>query len=202
MSVLKSELKQLVTHEVGERVEDAFEAAKRDLLLLEGRHVAMLDGSKAVDMLLEVVDKDVQDGVYDLPTATIVKRFLQRGSVALQNLAQQAANLRLVQTGKTQGFEHAVKLLQNIIEAEKAKAAALKVAEAAPPSENPRERQEGIRPTSLKELRLAEEAAPPPAAPPVTVEAAPEAAPEPLPPTSIESLVRRGGRKPRGKYSR
>jgi len=177
MSVLKSELKQLVTHEVGVRVEDALEAAKADVRLLEGRQSAFADGAKAAEGLLAVVDQDLTAELFDLPTATHIKKYVGRCVFALQNLAQQAANQRMAQTGKVQGFQHTVDLLKNMIEAEKAKAAAIAAAESAPPPETPRERVEGTRPSSLKELRLAEDAA--------------ESAP----------VKKRGGRKPRASHT-
>lgn len=178
MSVLKSELKQLVTHEVGVRVEDALEAAKKDLSLLEGRQGAFADGAKALEGLLGSVDKDIAEEKYDEAVGEHVKRYITRSVHALNNLAANASNLRIAQTGKVQGLAQTITLLQNMMEAEKAKAAAVVAAESQPPSENPRERDMGTRPASIKELRLAEEAT------------KPEAPPK-----------RRGGRKPRAANS-
>jgi hypothetical protein len=181
MSVLKSEMKQLVTHEVGVRVEDALEGAKRDLAVLEGRQGAFADGAKAAEALLGSVDKDIDEEKYDPATGEHVKRYVLRCAHALANLSANAANLRIAQTGKVQGFQHTVSLLQNMIEAEKAKVAAAVATESLPPPENPRDREAGTRPVSIKELRLAEEAAP---------KALPEAAPP-----------KRRGRKPRAANS-
>lgn len=178
MSVLKSELKQLVTNEVGVRVEDALEAAKKDLSVLEGRQTAFADGSKTLEALLVSVDKDIEEEKYDAVVGEHVKRYVLRCIHAMSNLAANAANLRIAQTGKVQGFAQTITLLQNMMDAEKAKAAALVAAESAPPPEHARERVEGTRPASVKELRLAEEAQTP-AAPP----------------------KRRGGRKPRAANS-
>lgn len=175
MSVLKSELKQLVTHEVGVRVEDALEAAKRDLSVLEGRQGAFADGSRALEALLVSVDKDIEEEKYDAGVGEHVKRYVLRCVHAMGNLATNAANLRIAQTGKVQGFAQTIALLQNMMDAEKAKAAAIVAAESLPPPEYARERVEGTRPASIKELRLAEESAAPP--------------------------KRRGGRKPRASNS-
>ncbi len=206
MSVLKSELKQLVTHEVGVRVEDALEAAKKEQATLEGKQSGFLDGAKAVEALLTLVDKDLTEEKVDLPTAEAIKRWLLRAFTALQNLSQQASNLKVIQMGKVQGFEHTVKLLQNMIEQEKQKAAQLVAAQEAPPPENPRERPVGVAPVSIKALRLAEDAATPPAAPvevtPVVV--APPAPPAPVAPAPVEEATpvkKRRGRPPRASYS-
>jgi len=157
MSVLKAELKQLVTTEVGVRVEDALEEAKRGLAIFEGRHLAMADGAKVVESLAAVVDEEVQSGKFDLDVAGHIKRYLSRASNGLQNLAQQAANLRMSQAGKIQGFEQTVALLKNMVEAERTKADALRAAEVAPAPQSPVERVLGSHPMSIKELRLAEE---------------------------------------------
>lgn len=194
MSVLKAELKQLITGEIGVRVEDSLDAAKRELAVLEGRQAAFMDGSKAAEALMASVDRDVTEGKYDLPTAEQVKRYVARCIHALQNLAAQAQNYRIAQTGKVQGLEQTVILLKGLMDAERAKAAALTAAtaEAAPalPAEQPtaapvgpsRGRPEGMAPPpTIKAQRLAEEAAAK-AAPPAAVKA-------------------RGGRKPRASYT-
>jgi len=193
MSVLKSELKQLVTNEVGVRVEDALEAAKKELSLLEGRQAGLSEGAKIVEALLGFIDKDVEEGKIDLPTAEVAKRFVLRGVHALNNSAQNAGNLRIAQTGKVQGFAQTVELLKDIVDKERAKVEAIRLAESSPPAENARDRVSGTAPVSIKELRLAEDL-PPPA--PVTAQ------PEVAVPEVDESPKRRGGRKPRAAHSR
>lgn len=155
MSVLKSELKQLVTHEVGVKIDDVLEAARRDYVMLEGRQTAFQDGSKAPEALMVSVDKDVEEGKYDLKTAEIVKRYLSRCSNALQNLSVQAANMRIAQGGKVQGFEQTIAVLKAILDAEKSKVEAVNGV-AGVEDLNPRDRPVGVAPVSLKEQRLAE----------------------------------------------
>lgn len=165
MSVLKSELKQMITHEIGVRVEDAMDAAKTELAVLEGRQAAFLDGSKAVEALMGAVDKDVETEKYGLEVAEVAKRYLSRAVNALQNLSVQASQFRIAQTGKVQGFDHTVKLLANIVASEKAKIAELQAqgaaaegsTESAP--ENLRDRPVGLRSVSIKAQRQAEAAA-------------------------------------------
>lgn len=208
-SILKTELKQLVTYEIGARVEDSFEEAKRGLAIFEGRQTAMLDGASALEKLLAFVDTDVTDGKMDLPTADVVKRYVMRGVNALQSLAQQAANLRLTQTGKIAGLEQTVALLKNMADAETAKLAQLKsVIAEPPPQEEGGPREVGTRPYSIKEQRLAEELAEelakvtPPSPPPAEeiTEAAPplKVAPAPAVPPWVK---KRRGRPPRASNS-
>jgi len=201
MSVLKSELKQLVTQEVGVRVEDALEGAKNDLFVLEGRQAGFFEGAKIAEALLGFVDKDLTEGLLELPVATEVKKYVTRCVHALNNAGQNASNLRIEQTGKVKALTQTVSMLSDIVEKEKAKAAAILAAEAAPPSENARDRVMGVAPVSIKELRLAEEAvaAPVAAAPePVSVPAPVAAPPAPLVRFSTKG---RGGRKSRASNS-
>jgi hypothetical protein len=203
MSLLAQEVQFAVTSKVGGRVEDALEAAKAELSSLEGRQAAFLDGAKAVDALSASVDKDVEEGKYDLEVSAHIKRYLGRGSNALQNLAAHAVNARIQQQGRIQGLNHTFELLKGMADAAKAQAQAIRAAEAAPPPENPRERIEGVRPPmSIKEQRLAEEAAEQAAAAEASgSEAAPEA-PEAEAEAEAEAPPkRRGGRKPRGRNS-
>ena len=192
MSVLKSELKQLVTHEIGVRVEDALEASKKELAVLEGRQAAFFDGSKAVEALLKAVDADLNEGKYETDVAEHIKRYLVRGVNALQNLSTQAMQHRLAQTGKVQGFDHTVRLLQNIIDEEKKKAAV--AAAAAPVAASSGEGQGSDRPAavpllSIKAQRLAEEEALKAAEAPKPPEEPADAPPE--------KGKKRRGRKPR-----
>jgi hypothetical protein len=170
MSLLKSELKQLFTHEVGVRIDDALEAAKRDLNVLDGRQQAFLDGAKAVEALQTYVNKDVDEDKFDLKTAEHVKRYVTRAVTALQNLSQQAVGAKLTAQGKVLGFEHTITLLKGIMDAERAKAEAIRAAaatgaavveddSAAATSAGGEGRPVGVRPLSIKEQRLAEEAA-------------------------------------------
>jgi len=184
-SILKTELKQLVTFEVGARVEDSFEEAKRGLAIFEGRQTAMLDAAKAVEQLLAFVDTDVTEEKIDLEAATVAKRYIMRAVNALQNLSAQAQNLRMAQTGKVSGLEQTVALLKNMADAEMAKLVQLRATEQAATSvaSGGALREVGTPPPSIKEQRLAEEAA----------EAA--AAQASAPPK------RRGGRKSRGSNS-
>jgi hypothetical protein len=160
MSAFVQELKHAITTEIGVRIEDAFEAAKLELAALEGRQAAFLDGSKAAEALLGSVDKDIEESKFDLEAAGHIKKYLSRCANALQNLSVQAANYRLMQQGKLQGLDYTVKLLKGIADDARAKMDAMKAAEADPSSVTARGRVEGTHPpATIKEQRLAEEAA-------------------------------------------
>jgi hypothetical protein len=187
MSVLKSELKMLVTNEVGVRVDDALESAKREISTIEGRQAAFLEGAKAVEALASSVDRDVEDGQYGLEEAARIKRYITRAGLALSNLSQQASNFRTMQLGKIAGLDMAIQMLKGIMDSEKAKieqvqAKAQALAQSALPSQGATTTPSGLvereAPRSLKEIRLAEEAA---------ADAAPSAPqPEGTPPESVD----------------
>jgi len=167
MSVLKSELKQLVTHEIGVRVEDAHEAAKRELAVLEGRQAAFADGAKAMEALVGFMNKEVEEGKLELPLADAARRWVTRGGHALLNLSKQAEIHRSEQTGKVRGLEQTVALLKNMLDAEKAKSDALKQTSVGSlevseeDKSRPVSRPVGEHPKpTIKAQRLAEEAAP------------------------------------------
>jgi hypothetical protein len=155
MNILKAEMKQMVTHEIGVRVDDALEAARKELAVLEGRQTAFLDGAKAVEALMKAVDADCDSEKYGLEVGAEIKRYLSRGSQALQNLSIQANNMRIAQAGKVQGFEHTIRLLQNLIEQEKQKVEQAK----AKAEEEGVDVEEVPRRMTLKERRQAEEQA-------------------------------------------
>lgn len=155
MNLLKSELKQMVTSEVGARVEDALEVAQRELFTLEAKKVAFHEGARAVEALMASVDKDIDEGKMDLPVAEIVKRYLSRSVNALQNMSQQAANFTVAQSGKVQGLQQTVSLLKAIVDDERKKLEQMRaamVAEVSSPSDGARP------PPTIKQQRLAEEA--------------------------------------------
>lgn len=161
MSLLKSELKQQVTTEVGVRVEDALDSAKNELIVLEARKVAFHEGARTIEALMAHVDKDLEEEKFDPPTALLIKRYIERGVHALQNMSQLAQNFMVAQSGRVQGLKQTVDLLKAIVDDEAKKIEQVKAAMAAQTSSGPVGlRPDGVRPAlSIKEQRLAEEAA-------------------------------------------
>lgn len=157
MNVLKSEIKKLVAHEVGVRMDDAREALRSEQSVLEGKQAGFNEGSRVVEALSASVDKELEEEKLTVEESKKVKRYLTRAVHALQNMAQQVGNLRIATHGKVQGVEHGIALLKGIIDDEEKKAQ-LRVAERAEASETG---EDDGRPVgsgkSLKEQRLAEE---------------------------------------------
>lgn len=159
MSAFVQELKHAVSTEIGVRVEDSYESTKRELSVHEGRQSAFLDGAKAAEALLQSVDKDLEEGKFDLATAAHVKRYVSRCANALGNLSVQSANICIAYTGRIHALGQTLTLIKSIADDAKAKAATLHQAESLPPPESVRGRIEGMPPApTIKEQRLAEAA--------------------------------------------
>jgi hypothetical protein len=175
MSIEKAQVKVGTAHEIGCRLDDALEAATKDLYRLEGAAQAFRQAAQSVEGLAKHVDREMDEGKFDLETAKLIKKYVERAHQMMTNLTMQADNNRMAQTGKVSGAEAAVQLVKKFRDDEERKAEALRVAlaaraaEAEAPVADEGPRPVGLRPgASIKERRLAEELAA-------------QAPPEPLP---------------------
>jgi hypothetical protein len=159
MSAEKSELRAAGMHEVGVRLDDLLEAARKEVLRCEGAALGLFQCAKAVNDLNAHVDLDVSEGKYDLETAGHVKRYLSRASQVVQNLGVASNNSKMASAGQVQMAETMVTVTKKMFDAEVTKREQIVEAERSPEAEDPRRRPTGVRPTpSIKEQRLAEEA--------------------------------------------
>ena len=133
-SALKAEVKVGTAHEIGVRMDDLLDVAKRDMERAIGAQNALLEGSKIVLSLHGVVDKEIDAGTLDLEMAKKVKLYVTRAVTALESLAQRAANIQQVTNGRVQGLQAAVGSIKTFHDQEKA---ALDALAAAPPAEPP-----------------------------------------------------------------
>jgi hypothetical protein len=189
MSIEKSEIKVVAAHEIGCRLDDALEASTKDLYRLEGAVTAFKQAAQAVEGLAKHIDKEMDEGKFDLEQAKIIKRYVERAHQMMTNLGIQSDANRVAQTGKVSGMQQAVQLAKQFRDAEESKAQTLRVAyEKLQSGEDPGRRSMGLHPgMTIKEQRLAEQVSQAPAQEPVSQ--APEAAPEPAP--------KKRGRKPK-----
>jgi hypothetical protein len=212
MSQERARFRAAVAHEIGGRLEDLLESAKSEAVRWEGCNQGLLNGQKAIEGLHAHVDKDIEDGQYDLPTGKIAKLYVTRASQVCANLAVQAANQRAMMSGSVSMADSVVKIVKKFFDEEIRKAEAIAAAEAEPlvgsvanpqsPEGSAERRTNGrlppVRPgLTIKQQRLAEEAAekasaPTPEPTPAPVEVLPvvqEPAPEPeTPPTQTWTM--------------
>lgn len=193
MNIEKAQAKMGTAHDIGCRLDDSREAYLKEVSQWEGSNGAALQIAKGIEDLAKHVDKDMDEGQYDLATATLVKKYLTRAATVAQAVGAQASQQALMAKGRVQAAEAGITLVRKIHDEEAAKVQAFRQAvasgqvrieedgttEAAPGVNIP-----GVRPgMSIKEQRLAEEKAaqrpaPPAEAPPMPPAEAPPAPPE------------------------
>lgn len=108
MSLLKSEAKLTAVNELGNRLDDALENANKDLHKEEGAVTALKNATAALENLIKVTSKDLDEKQVDLETQVIIKKYLERARAIVSNMSSVAENARQAQAGKITAFRHAV----------------------------------------------------------------------------------------------
>ena len=144
MSIEKSELKAAFAHSFGCDSDDDLEAAERDALRATGRGQAAQMLKNEITKIIAKLDADMDSD--DPPFRTLedqkkAKFYLGACLAKASTLAKQSDNLRLQMEGKVMAFEHTIKRLTKIREAEGRKATAIKASEDTPHA--------GARPTGV-----------------------------------------------------
>jgi len=159
----KCELKAVVVHNIGSKVDDLLEAARSDAASKLGANVALLACSKKVAELAEHVDKDYEEGLLDKlephQIAQAIKKYITRACAVIDSGAEAAARARLVAEGKIQMAQLLVGNLKKVHDEELAKSKAVKEVDLQASETLVYEvpSSTGRPPVSLKERRLAEE---------------------------------------------
>jgi hypothetical protein len=164
MSLEKSEIKCAVIHEFGNAMDDALEAAAKDVHLAQGAHAGLLQTEKKVAALAVHVDKDLDEGKLDLDSsleiAKIIKVYIQRAVAVVHSDAMSYEQRVFMAQGRMSAFEQNVKLAKKMYDMESRKADAVREAESDPSKSNGQGRHVGVRPAAtIKQQRLAEEEA-------------------------------------------
>jgi hypothetical protein len=158
----KADVKIAVACDLGARVEDSLEAAKAEVIRQEGSTSAFIQGTKACEALATHVDKDIDEGKFDLECAAHVKRYVERCANAMRNLGAHAEQGRIHALGKVAAYETTVKVVAKYRDEEQQKAMAVREALARggmKKSEGGAIVEDHTRPKlSIKERRLAESA--------------------------------------------
>lgn len=168
MRIEKAETKIAVASDIGAKIEDMLDATKKEVGRWEGSVSAFSQASKAIEGLGAHVDKDVEEGLYDLEAAKIVKRYLERAANATKNLGTQAEANRITTLGKVAALDVTVKVVAKYRDDETKKVEEFLEAvrsgrvqiENGAPATNGAPVEVSVRPpTTIKAQRLAEEAA-------------------------------------------
>ena len=170
MNVNKAEIKIFTAHELGCRLDDLLESNTKDMYRLEGGVVALRQATTALEGLLAVVDKEMDAEKFDLEQAKEIKRYVQRAIQAVTNMVLNTDNNRIAYGGRMAALGLAVEIAKKYQDEESKKIASLQAAveqnrvvkdgDSHSMLDGAGDRPVAVRPgLSLKEQRLAEEAA-------------------------------------------
>ena len=185
-SVIKSETKIATAQDIGVRMDDLLEQARNEVAQMSGAQAALNESAKAVAKLLVAVDADVNGGLLDLQQAKFAKLYVNRAVSVLENLARHTSNMMMTANGKVTAFEKSVQSVSSYQEAEKTRLKTALTEIATERSSDPVASRPG---QSIKERRLAEEAA---AAAAAVVVPASAPAPKPAAKAKRRSPAKRG----------
>jgi len=207
VNVNKAEIKIFTAHELGCRLDDLLESNTKDMYRLEGGVVALRRALEDINGLLAVVDKEMDAEKFDLEQAKEIKRYIQRAAQVITNLTLNTDNNRIAYGGRIQALSLAVDVAKKYQDEESKKVASLQEAVAQnrvvkdgdshEMTDSDGGRPVAVRPgLSIKEQRLAEEAAEAVAVAPAPVveEAITE---EIVAPTNVTSILPKRRGRPR-----
>jgi hypothetical protein len=147
----KGEIKAAAIHEMGVRVDDLLEATLIEQYRNEGASSALAAAVKKVGELSVICDKEMDEGLFDLATAKVIKKYVTRALAVVDTMAKTAENHRLLVTGKAKGLEAVVAELDNTKKVELGKAEhRQKVVEESRPKPPPPEPPPPIVPAAKK----------------------------------------------------
>jgi hypothetical protein len=170
VNINKAEIKIFTAHELGCRLDDLLESNTKDMYRLEGGVVALRQAITALEGLLAVVDKEMDADKFDLEQAKEIKRYVQRAVQVVTNMTLNTDNNRIAYGGRIAALTSAVEIAKKYQAEESKKVASLQEAVAQnrvikdgdshEMTDSDSGRPVAVRPgLSLKEQRLAEEAA-------------------------------------------
>lgn len=132
MSEIKAEIKIATVGQIGSKIDDAVEAATKELHSYEGAEQALKQAIKSLEGLNAHVDKDLDEGKLEdmgpLQVAESIKRYIARCMGLVQNLATTAEVTCWKARGKVEALNTQVKILKGMYDAETAKLEGLRKA--------------------------------------------------------------------------
>lgn len=128
MSLDKFDVKMGTASEIGNRMDDMREATIQELHRLEGTVTAFQAAAVSLETLGSHVNKDIEEGKFDLEVAKHIQRYTTRAHQLVLNLSKQAENNRMTQQGKVYGLEAAIKVTKKYHDDEASKIMTLRLA--------------------------------------------------------------------------
>jgi len=121
MNFDKAQIKLLISHEIGMRMDDYLEAAKKECDGFSGAKQALQEAIKRLDQHLIKIDLDVKENRLMFEYADIVKKYVDQCGGIVRNLLIGVEVQFFQAQGKIIAFEQSVKSVKQIYDAEKIK---------------------------------------------------------------------------------
>lgn len=128
MTLLKAQIRAGIIGEVGQKAGDAVEAAKREIASYDGAMSALSAASRALGLLHEHVERDVNEGKLSLEQAKVAKEWIEKCGGVVRNLLATAETQAHVARGKLQQAEAFSGHLEKLAKVELGHVEALEVA--------------------------------------------------------------------------
>jgi hypothetical protein len=125
----KSEIRAGAIHDLGSKLDDVLERARVALAQADGKNAAAQLIQQRLVTLTTNVDKDVDEGRYDLTTATLIKQYMSRAQTVAELTAAEAAAERHRATGAVAAMTTAVEITKKAFDTESALAKTMQVDE-------------------------------------------------------------------------
>lgn len=126
MNPLKAQIKMGALGELGNQLDDKLESLQKDQVRFEGFEVALKEiRSSTLPSIMARVDSDRDEEKFDLATAALIKDYLAKVDLALDNLRIRNAKLALIAEGRVAGLKDSIAFTKKMFDGEKAKIDAL-----------------------------------------------------------------------------
>lgn len=163
------DVKLNTAHEIGCRLDDMLENSNKDLYRAAGAIEALKQMLTVLEDLPKVIDKDLDDGQFELDVAAIAKSYIIRAQTAAKGMLSNSETNKMLMQGRINAMSQAVRMVKEFGDAEKRRDDAMKAAydqalkrareeiEKVQDAQADEQRKIGERPSSsLKMKRLAE----------------------------------------------
>lgn len=160
MSLLKAQIRTLLTNEIGADLDDQLEQAKREVHETTGAKAAYATAQECIKQLLPHLKKDIDDGKYSLEQGNEISKWIQRASGVVESLGLQSTHTLLAKHGAVAQNERLVAIVRKRFEGEKSKYEEL-AKKVLPPETSEHVEADPTAPAapkSIKQLRLEEAA--------------------------------------------
>lgn len=122
MNPVKAQIKIGTYYSLGSKFDDQLEAAQKDVYRYEGIAKALEEVQRStLPSVLERVDADRDEGKFDLEVGVLIKDYLTKVHLALDNARIHNEKYRLIAEGRVAGLTLAVQTTKKAMDAEKAK---------------------------------------------------------------------------------